>query len=120
METTKNCIARLSIVALALTMVTIFSPVLAQNQTTEIASAADKFLATLKPEQRQKMLYSYDDADQRTRRSNFPKGSYGASGLAATGNVPDSRLRVISWIDESGTLWFVGGLGFDSAGNQVR
>ncbi|HEY5101728.1 MAG TPA: hypothetical protein VII70_03010 [Steroidobacteraceae bacterium] len=45
-------------------------------------------------------------------------GSYGAKGSAAAGNVPGARLRAIAWTDAPGNLWFFGGLGFDSAGNQ--
>jgi hypothetical protein len=45
-------------------------------------------------------------------------GSYGAKGTAAPGNVPGARLRAVAWTDASENLWFFGGLGFDSAGNQ--
>jgi N-acetylneuraminic acid mutarotase len=37
------------------------------------------------------------------------QGSYGAQGVAATTNVPGSRIEAISWTDASGNLWLFGG-----------
>ena len=72
MRTFLNFAARFCAVALA--TIAVSGPLLAQTKTAEIVSAADKFLATLSPEQRQKVLYAYDDAKQRARWSNFPTG----------------------------------------------
>ncbi len=68
--------------AIALALSTISSPVLAQTKTAEIVSAADKFLATLSAEQRQKVIYAFDDAQQRARWSNFPTGVVPRGGIS--------------------------------------
>jgi hypothetical protein len=67
--------------AVVLTMITASRPALAQAKTAEIVSAADKFLALLSPEQRQKVQYAYDDAKQRARWSNFPTGFVPRGGI---------------------------------------
>ncbi len=67
--------------AFALTMINVCSPVLAQVKTAEIVRAANNFLATLSTEQRQKVLYTYDDATQRARWSNFPTGFVPRGGI---------------------------------------
>jgi N-acetylneuraminic acid mutarotase len=43
-------------------------------------------------------------------------GVYGTLGIGATGNVPGARAGAVSWIDSTGDLWLLGGVGFDSAG----
>ena len=45
-------------------------------------------------------------------------GVYGTLGVAAAGNVPGGRSGAVSWIDSSGTLWLLGGGGFDSTGED--
>ena len=55
--------------------------ILAQAKTNEIVTAADRFLSTLTPEQRQKVSYAFDDAQQRARWSNFPTGFVPRGGL---------------------------------------
>ena len=49
-----------------------FSSAAAQTATTRIVNAANAFLATLDANQRQKILYAFDDQEQRKRWSNFP------------------------------------------------
>lgn len=44
----------------------------AQTATSRIVSAANKFLATLNEKQRQAVLFSFDDQEQRKRWSNLP------------------------------------------------
>jgi N-acetylneuraminic acid mutarotase len=41
-------------------------------------------------------------------------GDYGTLGVAASTNVPGSRVYPLSWSDASGNLWLFGGLGYDS------
>ncbi len=41
----------------------------------------------------------------------------GVYGGATSLNIPGGRDSSVSWIDSSGTLWFFGGYGYDSAGN---
>ena len=53
----------------------------AQSSTQQVVAAADKFLATLSSEQRQKVVYAYNDAQQRARWSNFPTGFVPRGGI---------------------------------------
>lgn len=43
-------------------------------QTVKIVTAANAFLDTLSPQQRQSVVYAFDDEQQRARWSNFPIG----------------------------------------------
>jgi N-acetylneuraminic acid mutarotase len=43
-------------------------------------------------------------------------GVYGTEGMAVAGNVPGARAGSVSWIDSTGNLWLLGGVGSDSAG----
>lgn len=54
----------------------------AQTRTAQIVTAADRFIATLSPAQRQKVQYSFDDAQQRARWSNFPTGFVPRGGIS--------------------------------------
>ncbi len=47
-------------------------PLKAQLPTDKVVQAANKFLASLNEEQRQKVTYAFDDEQQRARWSNFP------------------------------------------------
>jgi len=49
-------------------------PAQEQTTTSQIVSAANAFLSTLDDKQRQAVLYSFDDQEQRQRWSNFPTG----------------------------------------------
>ncbi|HWE84765.1 MAG TPA: chitobiase/beta-hexosaminidase C-terminal domain-containing protein [Terracidiphilus sp.] len=44
-------------------------------------------------------------------------GVYGTLETPAAGNVPGARNKASTWIDGSGNLWLLGGVGIDSAGN---
>ena len=70
----------LAVVSSALLFVSSISP--AQSPTPKIVSAADAFLATLSAEQRQKVVYAFDDATQRARWSNFPTGFVPRGGMS--------------------------------------
>ncbi|HTY85468.1 MAG TPA: DUF3500 domain-containing protein [Silvibacterium sp.] len=54
----------------------------AQSSTENVVRAADKFLATLSPEQRKKVEYAYDDEEQRVRWSNLPTGFVPRGGIS--------------------------------------
>lgn len=54
----------------------------AQIPTSRIVVAADKFLSTLDPKQRQKALFAFDDEQQRARWSNLPISSVPRAGLS--------------------------------------
>src|SRR5580704_278955 len=49
--------------------------------TNDIVRAANSFLASLSAEQRQKVLYAFDDAKQRARWSNLPTGFIPSGGI---------------------------------------
>ncbi len=51
------------------------------TQTSRIVSAANTFLATLDQKQRQAVLFSFEDQEQRKRWSNFPTGFVPRSGI---------------------------------------
>jgi hypothetical protein len=55
---------------------------LAQSSTEKVVHAADRFLSTLSKAQRQKVEYAFDDAQQRTRWSNFPTGFVPRGGIS--------------------------------------
>jgi N-acetylneuraminic acid mutarotase len=52
--------------------------------------------------------------------SNFAAqpGTYGTLGQPGLKNVPGGRQGVAAWIDSSGGLWFFGGYGYDSTGDE--
>lgn len=60
------------------------SPAEAQqaSSTADIVRAANTFLASLTAEQRQRVLYSFDDEAQRARWSNFPTGFVPRGGIS--------------------------------------
>lgn len=45
-------------------------------------------------------------------------GVYGTKGTPSPSNVPGSRDGSVSWIDSSGNLWLLGGIGLDSTGTS--
>jgi hypothetical protein len=58
------------------------SSALAQTATSRIVSAANAFLASLDDKQRQRVLFAFDDQDQRKRWSNFPISIVPRAGLS--------------------------------------
>src|ERR1700761_3139156 len=53
-----------------------------KNSTEAVVHAANDFLATLTAEQKQKVMYAFDDATQRARWSNFPTGVVARGGIS--------------------------------------
>jgi uncharacterized protein DUF3500 len=53
-----------------------------QSSTEAVVPAANDFLATLTAEQKQKVMYAFDDATQRARWSNFPTGVVARGGIS--------------------------------------
>jgi N-acetylneuraminic acid mutarotase len=43
-------------------------------------------------------------------------GTYGQKGVPSSGNTPGGRGESVSWVDASGDLWLLGGIGHDQAG----
>jgi hypothetical protein len=71
-----------SVVCLALIVVCLRTGAAQSSSTENVVRAADKFLATLSDEQRRKVEYAYDDAQQRARWSNFPTGFVPRGGIS--------------------------------------
>ena len=55
---------------------------LAQTPTARVVSAANAFLATLTEQQRQRVMFAYDDETQRVRWSNLPIGAVPRAGIS--------------------------------------
>jgi hypothetical protein len=60
----------------------------AQTPTARIVSAANTFLSTLTEQQRQRVLYSFTDEQQRARWSNFPIGMVPRGGISLKEMTP--------------------------------
>ena len=69
----------------------------ADAHTLDIVAAARTFLASLDEKQRAKVLYGWDDADQRGRWSNFPSGIVDRRGLqwGAMNGVQHAKLLAL-------------------------
>jgi hypothetical protein len=59
--------------------------------TADIVRAANTFLSSLNAEQRQKVIYAFDDAKQRARWSNFPTGFVPRGGISLKQMSPAQR-----------------------------
>jgi hypothetical protein len=71
-----------SVVGLALIVACLRTGAAQSASTENVVRAADKFLATLSDEQRRKVEYAWDDAQQRARWSNFPTGFVPRGGIS--------------------------------------
>ena len=72
-----------------------------ESSTQDVVHAAGSFLATLTPEQRQKVLYAFDDAAQRARWSNFPTGVVARGGISLkqmTAAQQDAALKLMATV----------------------
>src|SRR5580692_2995272 len=69
-----------------------------QSPTARIVSAADTFLATLNDKQRQSVLYSFDDEQQRARWSNFPTGFVPRGGISLKDMTPPQRAAAMALV----------------------
>jgi hypothetical protein len=72
----------LSLVAVAALCTPAFVNAQQKNSTEAIVHAANDFLATLSAEQKQRVMYAFDDAKQRARWSNFPTGFVPRGGIS--------------------------------------
>lgn len=71
------------------------------SSTAEVVHAADAFLSTLTPEQRQKVLYKFDDDAQRARWSNFPTGFVHRGGMSLKQMSPsqqDAAMKLLATV----------------------
>jgi Protein of unknown function (DUF3500) len=60
----------------------------AQTPTSRIVNAANTFLSTLNDQQRQSVLFAFDDAKQRANWSNFPVSFVPRAGVSLKGPEP--------------------------------
>jgi hypothetical protein len=71
---------------------------MAQTATSRIVSAAKTFLATLDDKQRQSVLFSYDDEEQRKRWSNFPVSMVPRAGISMKEMTPAQRSAAMALV----------------------
>jgi hypothetical protein len=71
-------------------------PVAASGQTARIARSAQAFLGKLNDAERAKVLFKFDDKEQRARWSNLPTGMAERRGLRMGDLTPDQRTAVMS------------------------
>lgn len=67
----------------------------------DIVRAANTFLTTLSPEQRQKVLYRFDDSVQRARWSNFPTGFVPRGGISLkqmSGPQQEAAMKLLATV----------------------
>lgn len=68
----------------------------AQSSTERVVQAANKFLATLSGEQKRKVLYAYNDDEQRRRWSNFPTGFVPRGGISLKEMTPEQSAAALN------------------------
>jgi hypothetical protein len=66
------------------------------SDTARIVAAAEAFLATLDPQQRQKVLYAFNDEQQRARWSNLPTAFIPRGGISLKQMNPAQRASAMS------------------------
>ncbi len=71
---------------------------LTQPATSRIVSAANSFLATLDSAQRQRVLFAFDDEEQRKRWSNFPTTMVPRAGLSIKEMTPAQRTAAMALV----------------------
>jgi hypothetical protein len=69
-----------------------------QTATTQIVTAANAFLSTLDTSQRQKVLYAFDDQDQRKRWSNLPTTMVLRGGIALKDMTPAQQTAAMALV----------------------
>ncbi|HEX3472736.1 MAG TPA: DUF3500 domain-containing protein [Silvibacterium sp.] len=73
----------------------------AQTATSRIVGAANTFLSTLSEKQRQSILYSFDDEQQRARWSNFPTGFVPRGGMSLREMNPAQRSAAMALVSSA-------------------
>jgi hypothetical protein len=68
----------------------------AQTPTARVVNAANAFLATLTEQQRQRVMFAYDDEGQRVRWSNFPIGMVPRAGISMGEMTAAQRTATIT------------------------
>jgi Protein of unknown function (DUF3500) len=70
----------------------------AQAATARIVRAANTFLSTLDEKQRQRVLYAFDDQEQRKRWSNFPTSFVPRGGISLKEMTPAQRSAAMALV----------------------
>jgi hypothetical protein len=70
----------------------------AQSTASRITTAADAFLASLDDAQRQKVLFAFDDAQQRARWSNLPVTMVPRGGISLKDMTPPQRSAAMAML----------------------
>lgn len=73
----------------------------AQTPTSRIVSAANHFLSTLNEQQRQTVLFAFDDEQQRARWSNFPTGFVPRGGISLKEMNPTQRAAAMALVSSA-------------------
>jgi Protein of unknown function (DUF3500) len=89
------CVAKRGCLVLTLVLVSLRSTT-AQSSTGKVVLAANKFLATLSDEQRRKVVYAYDDEQQRSRWSNLPTGVVPRGGISLKNMSSDQQAAAMN------------------------
>jgi Protein of unknown function (DUF3500) len=74
------------------------SAAMAQTATSRIVNAANTFVSTLDEKQRPKVLFSFDDEQQRKRWSNLPTGAVPRGGIALKDMTPAQRSAAMALV----------------------
>jgi hypothetical protein len=74
---------------------------MAQMATLKIVKAANAFLSTLNQQQRQSMLFAFDDEQQRARWSNFPTSFVRRAGLSMGELNPMQRSAALALVSSA-------------------
>ncbi len=74
---------------------------MAQTATARIVSAANTFLSTLSEKQRQSVMYSFGDEQQRARWSNFPTGFVPRGGMSLKEMTPRQRAAAMALVSSA-------------------
>jgi hypothetical protein len=74
------------------------SAAMAQTATSRIVSAAKTFVSTLDEKQRQKVLFAFDDDQQRKRWSNLPTGAVPRGGIGLKDMTPAQRSAAMALV----------------------
>src|SRR5580704_2758439 len=74
------------------------STAVAQTATSRIVGAANAFVSTLDETQRQKVLFAFDDEQQRKRWSNLPTGAVPRGGIGLKDMTPAQRSAAMALV----------------------
>jgi hypothetical protein len=90
--TTAACFLVLTLLCLSLNLTA------AESATPQIVSAANKFLSTLDDKQRQSVLFSFDDQQQRQRWSNLPVTFARRAGISLKDMNPEQKTATMALV----------------------